>query len=415
MKKINELLTKLITNNEMPNLSFYKDLFNDDFLLLEELKNTEHDSIWHSEGNVDIHTNMVLTEVYKLIYQEYEDLDIENKKILILAAVFHDIGKAITTQIVEIDGKTRVVSPRHEEVGANYIAGKLIDYDLKYSTILSIINIVKYHQIPKLLIIKNNTEQYKFLDLSNKCSLQLFYLFGIADIKGRECYDKNQQIEYLELFKLFSIEYNIFTQIDYNDYILIFYNSIQHLLLKYKIKNCEDVFNFSLSELSSGTIFTPDEGVAKYLKYNSNAKVIVFSGLSGSGKSSNIKYFENFNIINLDNIRKELTKSEDDQSQNDEVLRIAYLQLKNNLRNKTNTIFDATNLRKDFRDKIFNLCDKYNSLVEIYFFHSSIKKSLLNIKKRERQVSELILIKQINQLQYPDLFESRLRTKYINI
>ena len=166
MKKINELLTKLITNNEMPNLSFYKDLFNDDFLLLEELKNTEHDSIWHSEGNVDIHTNMVLTEVYKLIYQEYEDLDIENKKILILAAVFHDIGKAITTQIVEIDGKTRVVSPRHEEVGANYIAGKLIDYDLKYSTILSIINIVKYHQIPKLLIIKNNTEQYKFLDLS---------------------------------------------------------------------------------------------------------------------------------------------------------------------------------------------------------------------------------------------------------
>jgi predicted kinase len=358
---------------------------------------------------------MVLNEVYNIIYsKDYSFLNIEDKKSLILAAIFHDIGKTLTTKKENRNGLIRIVSPRHEDKGANYIASRLIDYDLNHSTILKTINLVRYHQLPKMLIIKNYLNFNNFLSLANNCSLELYYLFGIADIKGRNCNDKEEQLDYIELFKIYSIDFKIFTEEQYNIYVINLQKNIINLSKNHAIQNEQDLISYSLNELSKGNIFTAEEGVYKFLKYNNNAKVIILSGISGSGKSTSLVNFLDYDIINLDKIRKKITKSEDDQSKNPEVLRLAYEKLRENLRKKRNTVFDATNLRKDFRMKIFDLCDKYNSLTEIIFFESSINQSLKNIKQRERKISIDVLEKQVRDLQLPELFETRLRTKYIN-
>ena len=224
--KLNNLLDNIILNNKCEKLDFFINFFNNSFPLLNKLKDAEQDQIWHSEGNVYIHTNMVLNEVYNIIYsKDYSFLNIEDKKSLILAAIFHDIGKTLTTKKENRNGLIRIVSPRHEDKGANYIASRLIDYDLNHSTILKTINLVRYHQLPKMLIIKNYLNFNNFLSLANNCSLELYYLFGIADIKGRNCNDKEEQLDYIELFKIYSIDFKIFTEEQYNIYVI---NLIKH-------------------------------------------------------------------------------------------------------------------------------------------------------------------------------------------
>lgn len=420
MIKIKNILIEIIENKKYENLDFFIDLFSDNFSLLNKLKETEQDNIWHAEGNVYIHTNMVLKEAFDLIYANNSfNLSMEDKISLVLSSIFHDIAKPITTKEDLRNGLIRIVSPKHEDKGVNYLATKLMNTDLDFEIINSILGIVKYHQIPKLIVIKNQATFNNLLKLSLVNELKLFYLFATFDIKGRTSIDKEEQLEYIELFKVFAEDYNLFDKNNKVAFVEETKKQINSVIEKHNlfIKNIEDLYDYHLYELSNEIIFTPEESVFKYLEKQKKSKVILLSGISGSGKSTYLKILNvnnEYKVINLDQIRFELTKSEDIQSKNEEVLRIAYGQLQNYLRNKENVIFDATNLRFDFRDKIINLCNKYNSLSKIYYFQSSKEISLLNMKNRDRKVDINILEKQENDLQYPILFENSLKTNYID-
>jgi response regulator RpfG family c-di-GMP phosphodiesterase len=79
---------------------------------LNQLETTPQDPEWHSEGNVAIHTDMVIKQVVREAGSEDEML-----VVLTHAAAFHDIGKVISTREVEIDDRIRIVSPRHAQLG----------------------------------------------------------------------------------------------------------------------------------------------------------------------------------------------------------------------------------------------------------------------------------------------------------
>lgn len=69
-------------------------IFGKDYPWLNNLSNTIQDSIWRAEGNVAIHTDMVMSEVYNLI--DAGIITDDHMKIsLILGAFFHDIGKCV--------------------------------------------------------------------------------------------------------------------------------------------------------------------------------------------------------------------------------------------------------------------------------------------------------------------------------
>lgn len=266
--------------------------------------------------------------------------------------------------------------------------------------------------MPKKFIIKENDER-SYYNLAAKCPLNLLYLLEIADMKGRDCLDKELQLEYLDLFKLYAIEYNIFLEVDYNNFIFDYFEKVELIAKKFNLNHDENLYHFAINEYLQNNIHTPEEAVFKYKNLN-KTKIIILSGISGSGKSHNIKYFDkNYSLISLDLIRKELKQSEDDQTINSEVVRIAHNRLKDNLRNKIDTIYDATNLRNDFRQKIINLCYNYNSICEIFYFQTSIDLAKKAMKNRDRIVDQVIIDKQIKNLQFPDLFEGNNRTKFI--
>ena len=57
---------------------------------LNDLKNTLQDPTWHAEGNVHIHTRMVLNALYALLRTEATHIQGEQRQALILAALLRN-------------------------------------------------------------------------------------------------------------------------------------------------------------------------------------------------------------------------------------------------------------------------------------------------------------------------------------
>lgn len=80
---------------------------------IEGLIGCQQDPEWHPEGDAFIHTGLVCDSAVEIAVRE--DLTDEQRLILVLAALCHDLGKATTTVIA--DGRWR--SPGHAEAGAD--------------------------------------------------------------------------------------------------------------------------------------------------------------------------------------------------------------------------------------------------------------------------------------------------------
>ncbi len=78
---------------------------------LNDLKKTSQDPTWHAEGNVQIHTGMVLAELYKLLATEAVAIQGQQRQALILSAILHDVGKTRCTRKMVIRDQQRQGSP----------------------------------------------------------------------------------------------------------------------------------------------------------------------------------------------------------------------------------------------------------------------------------------------------------------
>lgn len=81
---------------------------NPEFTALEK---TEQSTEWHAEGNVWIHTLMVVDQAAKIVKRE--NLSENQSMIILMACLCHDLGKPIVTK--RINGK--ITSRGHEEAG----------------------------------------------------------------------------------------------------------------------------------------------------------------------------------------------------------------------------------------------------------------------------------------------------------
>lgn len=82
---------------------------------LERIRGIEQDPIWHPEGDVWTHTEIVLQNASDLanLMGYFEKPRIQ----LIFAALLHDIGKGTTSEISKTSG--RIIHPKHELIGVD--------------------------------------------------------------------------------------------------------------------------------------------------------------------------------------------------------------------------------------------------------------------------------------------------------
>ena len=179
-------LEKLLLRSQQPSigLRWLYDLGVVDqiFPELKSLVGVRQEPEWHPEGDVDVHTLMVVDEARKLI----DRLPYEKKVAVMLGALAHDFGKPPTTKF--FDGRWR--SHSHDEAGVEPTLTFLDTigiYTLNgYDVREQIVQLVRYHLKPgEFYNAKNPVGDGAFRRLARKVEPDLLYRVAKADSLGR--------------------------------------------------------------------------------------------------------------------------------------------------------------------------------------------------------------------------------------
>ncbi|WP_084571374.1 AAA family ATPase [Deinococcus misasensis] len=361
-----------------------------------QLEVTPQDPEWHAEGSVDIHTALVLQELSKILQEG--DFTPYERLTLTFAALLHDIGKANTTRFRE----GRMVSPGHAVVGRDYLSLRLLSAGFSAELVRRVIALVGHHHDPKHFVVKNAPERM-YRRLARTTELPLLYFLEQADIRGRWASDLEDQLQWLDLFKLQCEEYGL-------------WDEDPHQAWLEPIRDQEAyVQQSAILDYEEGRIFSPEEAISRsYLWRNRPSELTVLCGLSGSGKSTWIK--ENHpdtQVISMDDLREDLSGDRGDQSINGQVWQQAREDLKKALREGRKVIWDATNIRKLSRERLVNLGLDYHAHVKMVVFQVAPEEAIKRNRLREHAVPAGVIASQVQGFQFPELFEAH-EVQYID-
>ena len=156
------------------------------FSWIDALKNCPQDAIWHAEGDVYTHTKMVVEALLSLpefaLFSEIE------QKILLYAAIFHDIAKPLCT----FEEKGRIVSPKHAKIGEKVAREMLWEADFPFRE--AVCSLVRLHGLP-LWALEKKQPNAGVISASLRLKNSWLYALSKADVLGRECEDKADLLE----------------------------------------------------------------------------------------------------------------------------------------------------------------------------------------------------------------------------
>ncbi len=149
---------------------------------LHALKGVPHDSEWHPEGDVDVHTQLACD----LARAFADGLDYSRQVTLMLAELCHDFGKPATTEFIE----GRIRSRGHEEAGVAPTESFLERLKIRtldgYDVRSQVVALVRDHLKPgEFYRTRDSIGDGAFRRLAGRCELELLYLVAKADNLSR--------------------------------------------------------------------------------------------------------------------------------------------------------------------------------------------------------------------------------------
>ena len=351
---------------------------------LNKLTITPQDPIYHGEGNVWIHTQMVLRAL--IAQDDFAASSDEDKFVLFMTALLHDIAKPETTIIDEISG--RISQPRHSQKGE--ISSRILLWrnGVPFELREKICRIIRVHQIPFYALSDDNnykSPQWLIHRLSWQLPVWMLCMQAKADILGRISADKARMVDEVELFKQLALEEECLYQprqfID--DYTRIQYFRGSNVLPDYALY--------------------PQKG----------PKVILLSGLPASGKNSWIsKYYPNLQVASYDDARNQLKLK---HGQNEGlVIQFVLAKVKQYLRENQSFIWNATHLSRDMREKALDLLYAYHAEVEIVYLEQSEKTLYQRNSSRDTSLPNKKITQMLSKWQVPLPTEAHKVTYLVN-
>ena len=347
-----------------------------DFKWIEDMKDVQQDPIWHAEGNVFVHTQMVLDELINL--PEFIELPPQEKHILVASAIFHDIEKRSTTITEIIDGQPRIVSPKHAKLG-EFTTRSILYKELiaPFHIREEICKLVRLHGLPIWAIEKEDPRK-EVIYASQVVNTKHLTLLAKADALGRISNDKEDLLFKIDLFQELCKEHECLG----------------------KPKNFKSNYGRFL-------FFNKEEVFPDYEPFNDlKFKVEVLSGLPGSGKDTFIKKNFNLPILSLDEIRREHNIKPTDKKKNGQVIQLAKEKAKEYMRNRSSFVFNATNITVDMRNKWISLFTSYGGDIRINYIEVPYKKLVHQNHNRQFKVPEKVIENMILKLEIPTVREA---------
>lgn len=337
------------------------------------LKTLHQSPKWHSESEfVSGHVEMVANECKSWLECQH-NIDEEFAVILMMSALFHDIGKATTTFLKESDNMWHHYG---HEVESEKITRRIL-WDLGYRLREKICGLVRWHMEP-FNIIKSKNPVSKILDLQNKVySLHSLYYLKKFDMRGSKSADP-------ELTKFDSMLLDNFADM------------CMELNCFYSKNNIDKI----KKKINSITSKKPNLTVEMYI------------GLPGAGKDTEIKRSlgynldpRNISIICRDDIRVELGFCKEGEKylgndvEENKVTEIFISRLKEAAKNGKTIILNNMNNRRNYRDAYKQILEDYNVCWKyIYVEASELNK---NIERRKGQIHELAFRKMVERFEFP--------------
>ncbi len=169
------------------------------FPRLHALETTPQSPRYHAEGNVGIHTRMVLDAL--LESDHFRSSTGHRRETLFLAALLHDLCKPETTVIDPVTGE--IGQPGHSRRGAVDARALLWRAGVPFELREAVCRIVAAHQVPFFAFDSRRGEPPEFIARRLSWGLDLRDLVCVAraDMQGRICDDQAARLDDIALFE----------------------------------------------------------------------------------------------------------------------------------------------------------------------------------------------------------------------
>ncbi|MDF2192676.1 AAA family ATPase [Paraflavitalea sp. CAU 1676] len=339
-----------------------------------DMRQTPQDRDFHAEGDVAIHTQMVLAAL--LAEPAYQLLAPQDQELLWAAALLHDVEKRSTT-VTEPDG--RITSRGHARKGAQ-TARRILYKDIPapFAIREQIWGLVQHHSIPLWLL-----ERPDPLKLAVQVSMEVntawLALLARADMKGRIAPDIDDLLYRVDCFEEFCKEHG-----------------------------CWGTTRPFGSDDARMHYLHTEEAYPDYMPFERPAmEVVMMSGLPGAGKDTYIrKHFKDLPVVSLDALRVELGYAPDDKTGNGRVIQLAKEKAKEMLRQQRSFVWNATNITRQMRSQLIDLFTAYKASVHIVYLEVPFNRLMAQNKGREAVVPAGVVEKLANKLEVPSPVEA---------
>ncbi|WP_118974186.1 AAA family ATPase [Taibaiella koreensis] len=334
-----------------------------------DMADTPQDPRHHAEGNVAVHTQMVLQALVAL--PGYKALPQTERDILWTAALLHDVEKRSTT-FTEADGS--IVSPGHAKKGSRTARQLLYTgFGTPFAVREQIAGLVRYHGLPLWLMHKPDPQKY-LLEASFGVNTEWLALLARADVLGRICADKEELLERIDFFEAYCRE-----------------------------QECWGEPRVFANERARFHYFRTEHASPVYVPFDdSTCEVVLLSGLPGMGKDHYIRaHHPQLPVISLDAIRQKHKLDPKDRWANGFVAQEAKEQARVCLRAGQGFLWNATNITKQMRSQLVDLFATYKARVTIVYIERPYPVWLKQNAAREEALPRAALFKMLQKLEVP--------------
>lgn len=193
-KEIFSSIEEHLLNDDKPSI-FLKEALNDKLLdnypfsMIKELQDVDQNPKYHPEGNVFIHTMMVIDEGAK------NRVKSKSKRAFMWALLLHDIGKKPTTKF----RKGKLTSYNHDIVGADMTIKFLEYFNEAEKFIDEVRGLVRWHMqslfVTKDMRFKNIDDMLKDVDINEIFLVSLSDRLGRGNLNYKEIDDTRSEMK----------------------------------------------------------------------------------------------------------------------------------------------------------------------------------------------------------------------------
>lgn len=364
---------------------------------LDALARTPQDPGWHAEGDVLVHTDMVLaaSETFEAELEREDD-----RALVRLACLLHDIAKPVTTRFD--DEVQRVIARGHERMGGVAVRHALHQSGLGGAERRMLSELVATHHLVKRTVKRaDDPESAAMLDrLATRVDTRLLWALEAADMRGRICEDHCEQQEIVALFRMLCEERGVFGAkparwVDREGVRGV--RAVSERALTYALDEAH-------RRRLEGSVRDrwQAEALVHELAREEPAEVIVTIGVSGSGKSHAIERLPpDWVRIAPDEWRAQHYGSAEEQGDPAEVHRACREQLKAVLRARGRAVYDGTNVVADLRAHLVSLCHAYRARLSLWVFDVDPERARARNAARDRVVPAWVIDRQLAKFEWP--------------